>query len=169
MRSIALFMLWTLSAGAAADVTQNPPLRTVHGTVVDAKGKTVTGSIVYLHNEQTRAVSTHVTDRFGRFQFSGIRYYTNYRIHAQHNDLQSAVHKIPAHSTEKVVKLELKLNKKNHVATITAEDSMVSVYARGPNDRPSKRLDSHAPTSALSIVSGRPERRTSFFTDVIRR
>ena len=77
MKLIATIMLFSVAAFAGNYPSQDSPLRTVHGTVVDAKGKAVAASVVYLHNEQTHAVRTYVTDHHGRYRFSGIRFYTD--------------------------------------------------------------------------------------------
>ena len=72
MRLIAIILLSTVAAVAGNIPSHNSPLRTVHGTVVDAKGKTVAASVVYLHNEQTHAVRTYVTDHHGRYSESDV-------------------------------------------------------------------------------------------------
>ena len=152
MKLIAIIMLFSVAAFAGNYSSQDSPLRTVHGTVVDAKGTVVAASVVYLHNEQTHAVRTYVTDHHGRYRFSGIRYYTDYRIHAEHKGLISTVRQISAHSTNKLIKLDLKIDKKRPVSAYFVETNPLAILATGPNDRLSDRLRSHAPLAVAGAL-----------------
>jgi Carboxypeptidase regulatory-like domain len=150
MKLIATIMLFSMAALAGTYPSQDSPLRTVHGTVVDAKGKVVAASVVYLHNEQTYAVKTYVTDHHGHYRFSGIRFYTDYRIYAEHNGLVSAVRKISAHSTNKLIKLDLKVDKKRSASKPFVNTDPLTALASEPNDRSSKRDRLQAPTAGVS-------------------
>ena len=132
MRLIAIILLSTMATVAGNIPSHRSPLRTVHGTVVDAKGKTVAASVVYLHNEQTHAVRTSVTDHHGRYRFSGIRFHTDYRIHAEHKGQLSAVRRIPASSTNKLIKLDLKLDSKRSVSASFLETDPLFILAIQP-------------------------------------
>lgn len=129
MKLAAMFVLFIVAAVTGINHSQASPLRTAHGIVVDAKGRAVSANIVYLHDQRTNAVRTYVTDPHGRFRFSGIRYNTDYRIHAEHQGLVSAVRRIPAHSTSKLIKLDLKLDRKKPVATAALEHEYLSAFA----------------------------------------
>jgi hypothetical protein len=129
MKVAAMFVLFIVAAVTGINHSQASPLRTIHGIVVDAKGEAVSASIVYLHDERTNAVRTYVTDLHGRFRFSGISDYADYRIHAEHEGLMSAVRRIPAHSTSKLINLDLKVDRKKPVATTALEDKYLSAFA----------------------------------------
>jgi hypothetical protein len=152
MTLIAIILLSTVAAVAGNIPTHNSPLRMVHGTVVDAKGKTVAASVVYLHNEQTHAVKTYVTDHHGRYRFSGIRFHTDYRIHAEHKGRLSAVRRIPAHSTNKLIKLDLKLDSKRSVSASFVEPDPLFNLVIQPEDRSSKRVRLQVPVSGTSTI-----------------
>jgi hypothetical protein len=152
MRLIAVILLSTLTAIAGNLPSQDSPLRTVHGTVLDAKGQTVTASVVYLHDEQTHAVRTYVTDHDGQYRFSGIRFHTDYRIHAEHMGLVSAVRKIPAHSTNKRIKLDLKLVRKRPVSVSFTETGRQSIAAIELEDRLSRRVHLQVPAPGTNTI-----------------
>jgi len=130
----AMFVLFISAAVTGINHSQASPLRTIHGIVVDAKGEAVSASIVYLHDERTNAVRTYVTDPHGRFRFSGISHYTDYRIHAEHEGLMSAVRRIPAHSTNKLIELDLKVDRKKSFATTAMDDGYLSTFALPRHD-----------------------------------
>lgn len=132
MKLAATLVLFVVTAVAGINYSQASPLRTIHGIVVDAKGEVVSASIVYLHDERTNAIRTYITDPLGRFRFSGISYNTAYRIHAEHKGSLSAVRRISAHNTSKLIKLDLKLDIKKPVATTSGEDGYLSAFAMQP-------------------------------------
>jgi carboxypeptidase family protein len=134
IKPAAMFVLFIVAAVPGINPSRASPLRTIHGVVVDAKGEVLFASIVYLHDERTNAVRTHVTDLHGRFRFSGISHNTDYRIHAEHEGLMSAVSRIPAHSTSKLIELDLKVDRKKRVATAALEDGYLSAFALPRHD-----------------------------------
>lgn len=145
MQLITVILLSTVAAVAGNVPSQDSPLRTVHGTVVDANGETVPTSVVYLYDEQTHAVRTYIADDRGRYRFSGIRFHTDYRIHAEHNGLASSVRKIPAHSANKQIKLDLKLLRKRPASVTFNETSLWSIAVIEQPDRSSKRARLEVP------------------------
>jgi hypothetical protein len=134
MKPATMFVLFIVAAVTGINHSQASPLRTIHGIVVDAKGEPVSASIVYLHDERTNAIRTYVTDPHGRFRFSGISYNTDYRIHAEHEGLPSAVRRISAHNTNKLIKLDLKVDRKKPVATAAIDDGYLSTFALPRHD-----------------------------------
>ena len=132
MKFAAMFVLFIVAALMGINHNQASPLRTIHGVAVDAKGEAVSASIVYLHDERTNAVRTYVTDPHGRFRFSGISHYTDYRIRAEHEGLMSAVRRIPFHSTSKLIKLDLKLDIRKPVRKASLVDGQPSALALPP-------------------------------------
>lgn len=153
MKLIAIIIVFTVVAAAGSYPAQGSPLRTLQGTVVDAKGKTVAGSIVYLHDEQTHAVRTTVADHHGRYRFSGIRFYTDYRIHAEHKALVSAVRQISAHSTNKLIKMDLKIDRKKPASASFVETESVSIIlATEPNDRSFKHAHLRLPIAGVNSL-----------------
>jgi hypothetical protein len=47
-------------------------LRAVHGTVMDKSENPLSGGIVFLKNQRTKGVTTHISDLDGNYRFSGL-------------------------------------------------------------------------------------------------
>ena len=98
--------------GAQQDKKREATLRTVHGTVIDAKQNPIADSVVYLKNVRTQDVKTHIADEAGQYRFSGLDPNVDYEIHAEHADLSSATHSISSFDNRKDIEVILKLDKK---------------------------------------------------------
>ncbi len=87
-------------------------LRTVHGGVVDKNDTPVPGSIVYLLNVKTQAVTTHFADDAGSYRFSGLDPNVDYEVHAEHGDMMSGTRTISSFDTRRDIDYTLKLSRK---------------------------------------------------------
>ena len=113
MAKIATFVLILAVPGVIAlDQRETTLLRTVRGTVVDARGRTLPSSVVYLHHQKTHEVRTHITDANGQYRFSGLHPYGDYEIHAKNGPWTSSVHRLYAADHKRDVVLHLKVDKK---------------------------------------------------------
>ncbi|HUJ29717.1 MAG TPA: carboxypeptidase-like regulatory domain-containing protein [Candidatus Acidoferrum sp.] len=110
--AMALALACALSAGALP--SQEPELRTVHGSVVDKDENPVPSSVVYLKNVKTQGVKTYIADDAGEYRFSGLDPNVDYQIHAEHNDLMSAVRTISSYDSRRDINLVLKLSHKKN-------------------------------------------------------
>jgi Carboxypeptidase regulatory-like domain len=87
-------------------------LRTVRGTVVDKDENPVDGAVVYLKNQRTQDIVTHLSDGEGKFRFSGLDLNVDYEIHAVHGDMMSSSRSISNFDTRKDFVVTLKLDHK---------------------------------------------------------
>jgi len=112
--SLAIVLILAAAAAIAAqqDKKKEAQLRTVHGTVMDARQTAVADSIVYLKNTRTEDIKTHIADSAGLYRFSGLDPNVDYEIHAEHNDMTSATHSISSFDSRKDIDIVLKLDKK---------------------------------------------------------
>jgi hypothetical protein len=101
---LALLLLIT-----AAGAQDNSQLRTVHGSVVDAKENAVPSGVVYLVNTKTQAVRTYIADDQGNYRFSGLDPNADYELHAEHDDLTSATRTISSFNSSRDIEVTLKL------------------------------------------------------------
>jgi Carboxypeptidase regulatory-like domain len=111
--SLFLLALWcpTTAHGRVQD-QKEPELRTVHGSVIDKAENPVPSSIVYLKNMRTQTVRTYIADDAGDYRFSGLDPNVDYEIHAEHDDLESAVRTISSYDSRRDINLPLKLSHK---------------------------------------------------------
>lgn len=110
---LAAFAMSGIQAGAQ-DQNQKgePELRTVHGSVIDKAENPVASSVVYLKNVKTQDVKTYIANDAGEYRFSGLDPNVDYEIHAEHNDLTSAVRTISSFDSRRDINLPLKLSHK---------------------------------------------------------
>lgn len=88
-------------------------LRTVRGGVVDKDENPVRGgAIVFLKNLKTQTVKTHIAEDDGAYRFSGLDPNVDYEVHAEHQQLASAIRAISSFDTRKEIVIHLKLSKK---------------------------------------------------------
>ena len=101
----SVIVVLVLATVATMGQNRNPVLRMVRGTVMDKQGRALASSVVYLHDQKTRAVKTQIADNEGRYRFSGMSPYVDYEIHAEHREGVSSVHRLSAlHSKREVVR-----------------------------------------------------------------
>jgi len=86
--------------------------RSIEGIVRDASGNAIAGAIVLLKNTRTLQVRSYIAQSNGGYQFYGLSTETNYELRAQANGLTSKTKTVSVFNSHKVVKLDLKVNKK---------------------------------------------------------
>ena len=109
LTSIALLAVLATAAHARQEKGQ---LRTVHGTVYDASGAPIGSAIVYLKNLRTPAIRTYISHAQGLNRFSAVDSNSDYRIHAEHQDLTSPTRTISSYDSRHDILLDLKVNRK---------------------------------------------------------
>jgi carboxypeptidase family protein len=107
----ALIAVVTLSSGAQNKKNETP-LRTLHGTTLDKGDNPVAGSVVYLLNVRTQAVTTRIADESGLYRFSGLDPNVDYEVHAEHDDLMSSTRTISSFDSRRDIEVILKLSRK---------------------------------------------------------
>ena len=107
---IAFAMTGLSGQARAQDQKGEPELRTVHGSVIDKAENPVASSIVYLKNVKTQDVKTYIANDAGEYRFSGLDPNVDYEIHAEHNDLTSAIRTISSFDSRRDINLALKLS-----------------------------------------------------------
>ncbi|MGC1129399.1 MAG: carboxypeptidase-like regulatory domain-containing protein [Candidatus Acidiferrales bacterium] len=120
VRRRALLWIWVLSLLlivvalplGAQDKKDDTGLRTVHGSVIDKSENPVASSVVYLENVKTQGVRTYIADEAGDYRFSGLDPNVDYQIHAEHNDMITAVRTISSFDSRRDIEVTLKLNRK---------------------------------------------------------
>ena len=70
------------SVGLNDKVVPEAKVRTVQGTVVDAKGTAIKGAMVYLKNDRTAKVQTITVDPDGKYRFMGVSRTDDYKLWA---------------------------------------------------------------------------------------
>ncbi|HEX9897593.1 MAG TPA: carboxypeptidase-like regulatory domain-containing protein, partial [Candidatus Methylomirabilis sp.] len=58
--------------------------KTLTGQVVDKEGKGLAQAVVYLKNQRTLAVRTHIADGEGKYRFNGLSPEIDFAVHAEH-------------------------------------------------------------------------------------
>ena len=94
------------------DKKREAQLRTVRGTVTEKDDNPVAAAVVYLKNVKTLTVQTHITDDSGHYKFSGLDPNVDYEIHAEKDELTSAVRPVSSYDNRKDIPVFLKLDKK---------------------------------------------------------
>lgn len=100
-------LLTSVPAFAQANKTE---LRTLHGEVVDKSDNPAPKSVVYLMNAKTQAVKTYFADDKGEYHFTGLDPNVDYEVHAERENVASAVHKISSFDSRRDIDITLKLS-----------------------------------------------------------
>jgi hypothetical protein len=87
-------------------------LRTVRGTVIDKDETPVDSAVVYLKNQHSQDIVTHLSASDGQFRFSGLDLNVDYEIHAEKDGWTSNSRSISNFDTRKEFVLTLKLDRK---------------------------------------------------------
>lgn len=69
--------------------SQDVMSRRVRGTVYNSQNRPISSAIVYLQNLRTHRIRTYISNRKGHYQFSGLKAYDDYEVHAEFNGLSS--------------------------------------------------------------------------------
>ncbi len=115
MRVLGVLLL--LCAGfAAAQNSKNEKnethLRTVSGVVMDKSENPLPGSVVFLKNLRTNAVSSRFADKDGNYKFTGLDPNVDYEVHAELENEKSASRTMSSLDSRKEMTLNLKIDKK---------------------------------------------------------
>ena len=110
-----LCLMLVLCIGFAATNSKNEThLRTVSGTVMDKSENPVPGSVVFLKNLRTNAVSSRFADSDGKYKFTGLDPNVDYEVHAELNDEKSAPKTMSSLDNRKEMTLNLKIDRKKN-------------------------------------------------------
>jgi hypothetical protein len=86
--------------------------RSIEGFALNAAGEPIPGAIVLLKDTKTLQVRSYIAQSNGRYQFYGLSTDINYQVRAEANGLTSKTKTVSVFDSHKVVKLNLKINKK---------------------------------------------------------
>jgi hypothetical protein len=116
VRSKTVFILLALvlfsGMAVAQDSKKETQLRTVTGVVTDKSENPLPGSVVFLRNVRTSAVSSRFADKDGVYRFSGLDPNADYEVHAELDGNKSAVKTMSALDNRKEMNLNLKIDRK---------------------------------------------------------
>ncbi|MBZ5645205.1 MAG: carboxypeptidase-like regulatory domain-containing protein [Acidobacteriia bacterium] len=113
--SLVMVVVMALAAGmlyAQGSKGKDSQLRTVRGTVIDKDEAPVDSAVVYLKNQHTQDIVTHLSAGDGQFRFSGLDLNVDYEIHAEKEGWTSSSRSISNFDTRKEFVLTLKLDHK---------------------------------------------------------
>jgi Carboxypeptidase regulatory-like domain len=113
-KALLLCMALMMMAGLAIaqDSKKETQLRTVTGVVTDKEENPLPGSVIFLKNVRTNAVSSRFADKDGNYRFSGLDPNADYEVHAELDGAKSAVKTMSALDSRKEMNLNLKIDRK---------------------------------------------------------
>ena len=83
--------------------------KTLTGQVVDKEGKGLAQAVVYLKNQRTLEVRTHISDGEGKYRFNGLNPETDFAVHAEHRGASSPTRTVSSFDDKKDVYLVLEI------------------------------------------------------------
>jgi Carboxypeptidase regulatory-like domain len=86
--------------------------KSIVGTVIDTHGSPVPHAVVLLKDMKTLQIRSYIAQNDGSYHFYNLSGDINYQLRAQSNGLTSPQKTVSVFNSHKVVKLNLKLNKK---------------------------------------------------------
>ncbi len=109
-----LLVVLLLAAGVASAQggKKETQLRTVSGVVTDKSENPLPGSVVFLRNVRTNAVSSRFADKDGNYRFSGLDPNVDYEVHAELEGAKSPSKTMSSLDSRKEMILNLKIDKK---------------------------------------------------------
>jgi hypothetical protein len=114
IRALSLLLVFCAGVAWAQGSKNETHLRTVSGQVTDRSDNPAVGSVVFLKNLRTNAVSSRFADKDGNYKFSGLDPNADYELHAELNDERSAMRTMSSLDGRKEMTLNLKLDKKKN-------------------------------------------------------
>ena len=84
--------------------------KTLTGQVVDKDGKGLPQAVVYLKNQRTLEVRTHISDGEGKYRFNGLNPETDFAVHAEHRGASSPTRTVSSFDDKKDVYLVLEID-----------------------------------------------------------
>jgi hypothetical protein len=115
IRSIALVCLALLVLGGLAqaqDSKKEAQLRTVKGVVIDKSENPIPGSVVFLRNMRTNAVTSRFADSDGNYRFSGLDPNAEYTVYAEFEGAKSPSKTVSSLDSRKEMIINLKVDRK---------------------------------------------------------
>jgi len=110
---LSLALLPALLCGAA--FAQNPKeetnTRAVQGVVTDAAKQPAAGAVVLLKDTKTLQIRSFITDKEGRYHFTGLATNVDYELHAQRDGDSGPTKRLDVFNTRQVATIDLKLKK----------------------------------------------------------
>ena len=119
-RLLLFSVCFSLSASLSYPQAQTPVVgppgtitsRSIEGTVLSKAGAPIPEAIVLLTDTKTLQVRSFIAQNDGKFHFYGLSTDINYIVRAESNGMTSPRKTVSVFDSKKVVKLNLKLNKK---------------------------------------------------------
>ena len=109
---LCLLLLLVAGLATAQGGKKETQLRTVSGVVTDKTDDPLPGSVVFLRNVRTNAVSSRFADKDGNYRFSGLDPNVDYEVHAELDGAKSASKTMSSLDSRKEMTLNLKIDKK---------------------------------------------------------
>jgi Carboxypeptidase regulatory-like domain len=114
-RRIVTLCIVLLALGGFArsqDSKKETQLRTVRGVVTDKSESPLPGSVVFLKNLRTNAVTSRFADSDGSYRFSGLDPNAEYEVHAELEGAKSQSRNVSSLDSRKEMIINLKIDKK---------------------------------------------------------
>ena len=109
---LCLVALLVAGLAMAQGTKKETQLRTVSGVVTDKAENPLPGSIVFLKNVRTNAVSSRFADKDGNYRFSGLDPNVDYEVHAELDGAKSPSKTMSSLDSRKEMTLNLKIDRK---------------------------------------------------------
>lgn len=113
-RTVLLYVLLLVLGvfANAQDSKKEAQLRTVRGVVTDKSENPLPGSVVFLKNLRTNAVTSRFADSEGGYRFSGLDPNAEYEVHAELEGAKSPSRNVSSLDSRKEMIINLKIEKK---------------------------------------------------------
>jgi len=105
-------VLFLVILALSQDSKKEPQLRTVRGVVTDKSETPIPGSVVFLKNARTNAISSRFADNDGNYRFSGLDPNADYEVRAEFEGAKSATRTVSALDNRKEMIINLKIDRK---------------------------------------------------------
>ena len=79
--------------------------------VEDKSEAPVGAAVIYLKNNRTQSITTHISEDNGQYRFSGLDPNADYEIHAEHDNLMSGTRTVSSFDGRKDFEITLKLDR----------------------------------------------------------
>ena len=96
----------------AQKASEQASTRSVEGLVTDASKQAVSGAVVLLKDTKTLQIRSFITDKDGKYHFTGLSTNVDYEIHAQREGDSSPTKRLDVFNTRQVATINLQLKKK---------------------------------------------------------
>lgn len=106
--AVGLIPLGAHNAPVMAEA-QNLGQRTVSGAVMDANSKAISGAIVFLKNQKTKAIRSYTTQQNGSFYFAQVTMTDDFELWAEKDGKKSATRTVSSWDARKNYIVELRI------------------------------------------------------------